>query len=219
MFFDYFFGGFKLFFLRVRSLALSLTFSLACYHSLALSLSLSLSIALIHSHCKTKQTEQTKNAPCTAALDPPKEVTVAVKLPRLGGTEKVSVSDIAVAPLTTKVPLLRTTELAAGDEASKPVPAMTRSVGAFWAREAEFSVTVGGAGGGGEGGGGGGGGVGVVVGVGGVGGDGGGTHTPREHVPPVEHAVPQIPQFCGSDCSVLHALEQSEVPGTWQTLV
>jgi hypothetical protein len=110
-------------------------------------------------------------ATCTAApLDPPNDVTTAVRAPTLGDDENVTVRDVGVAAVTVPMPLLRTTVLADGVDASKPVPAIV-NVAAFWARFAELKVTVGADGGVGVGPGGvgpggvGPGGVGVGVGV------------------------------------------------------
>ena len=77
-----------------------------------------------------------------APLLPPNDVTTAVRVPRLGGVENASVREVAVAALTEKTPLLRTTELLAGDVASKFEPEM-RIEGAFPASGAEVDVTAG----------------------------------------------------------------------------
>ena len=84
-------------------------------------------------------------ATCTAPLLPPKTVTFAVRLPVLvGGVEKVTVSEFAVALVTVPIaPRLKTTVLFAA-VVSKFVPAITIVV-AFCARFAVFGVTVGGA--------------------------------------------------------------------------
>lgn len=85
----------------------------------------------------------TTEATCTAApLVPPCAVTTAVRLPKLGGVENASVREVAVAAVTTKAPLLRTTELLAGDEGSKPEPERT-SEGAFCTSEAALEATTG----------------------------------------------------------------------------
>jgi hypothetical protein len=63
----------------------------------------------------------------------PNDVTTAVRGPRPGGEENVTVKDVGVAAVTVPAPLLRTTVLAAGVDASKPVPAIANVV-AFWAR-------------------------------------------------------------------------------------
>ena len=73
---------------------------------------------------------------------PPKEVTVAVRLPRDGAVSKVTVNWVAVALVTVPVPVLRTTVLLAA-VVLKPVPAMV-SVVALLARVlVVFKVTVG----------------------------------------------------------------------------
>jgi len=79
-----------------------------------------------------------------APLDPPKEVTTAVRFPALvGGADSVTVSEVAVAAVTVPTaPLLRTTVLADAVAASKPVPRMV-SVGALMARPARLGDTVG----------------------------------------------------------------------------
>ena len=77
-----------------------------------------------------------------APLDPPNDVTTAFSDPVLGCVENVTVKDVDVADVTVPAPLLKTTVLADGVDASKPVPAMV-SVAAFWARLAVLCVTVG----------------------------------------------------------------------------
>jgi hypothetical protein len=89
-------------------------------------------------------------------LDPPNDDTTAVRGPRLGdGPENVTVRDVDVAAVTVTAPLLKTTVLADGVDASNPVPAIV-NVAAFAARLAVLDVTVGADGGGGDGPGGGG---------------------------------------------------------------
>ena len=81
-------------------------------------------------------------ATCTALpLVPPKEVTVAVRLPRDGAVSKVTVNWVAVALVTLPVPLLKVTVLLAA-VVSNPVPAMVRVV-AEVARLFVFKVTTG----------------------------------------------------------------------------
>jgi hypothetical protein len=82
-------------------------------------------------------------ATCTAApLEPPNDVTTAVRDPRFGACVNVRVSDVDVAEATVNAPLLRTTWLPAAVE-SKPVPAMTSVVGELTALLAELRETVG----------------------------------------------------------------------------
>jgi len=82
-------------------------------------------------------------ATCTEVLVPPKEVTVAVRLPRDGAVSKVTVNWVEVAEVTWPVPLLKVTVLLAV-VVLKPVPTMV-SVVALLARVLPlFNVTVGG---------------------------------------------------------------------------
>ena len=74
-------------------------------------------------------------------LAPPKEVTIAVRLPRDGAVAKVTVNWVAVALVTVPVPLLKVTRLLPA-VVSNPVPAMVRVV-ALIARLFVFKVTVG----------------------------------------------------------------------------
>ena len=63
-------------------------------------------------------------------LAPPKEVTVAVRLPRDGAVAKVTVNWVAVALVTVPVPLLKVTRLLPA-VVSNPVPAMVSVVALF----------------------------------------------------------------------------------------
>ena len=74
-------------------------------------------------------------------LAPPKDVTIAVRLPRDGWVLKVTVNWVAVALVTVPVPLLKVTRLLPA-VVLNPVPAMVRVV-ALIARLFVFKVTVG----------------------------------------------------------------------------
>ena len=80
-------------------------------------------------------------ATCTEVLVPPKEVTVAVRLPRDGAVSKVTVNWVEVAEVTWPVPLLKVTVLLAAIM-SKSVPTMVRVV-AVEGRLVVLNVTVG----------------------------------------------------------------------------
>ena len=80
-------------------------------------------------------------ATCTEVLVPPKEVTIAVRLPRDGAVSKVTVNWVEVAEVTWPVPLLKVTVfiLRVG---TKSVPAMVTVV-ALDGRSAMLDVIVG----------------------------------------------------------------------------
>ena len=80
-------------------------------------------------------------ATCTEVLVPPKEVTVAVRLPRDGAVSKVTTNWIEVAEVTWPVPLLKLTVFMLG-VGTKSVPTMVIVV-ALIARPPVFWVTVG----------------------------------------------------------------------------
>ena len=84
-------------------------------------------------------------ATCTAPLEPPNVVTLAVNDPNaVGPVVSVTVNCEVVAPVTEPTaPRLKTTELLDG-VAEKLLP-LTTIVGAFWTKLAAFDVTVGGA--------------------------------------------------------------------------
>ena len=73
---------------------------------------------------------------------PPKEVTVAVRLPRDGAVSKVTVNWVEVAEVTWPVPLLKVTVLLAA-VVLKPVPAMVSVVALITRLLVVFKVTVG----------------------------------------------------------------------------
>ena len=75
-------------------------------------------------------------------LAPPKEVTIAVRLPRDGAVAKVTVNWVAVALVTVPVPLLRVTVLLAA-MVSNPVPTMVSVVALIARLLVVFKVTVG----------------------------------------------------------------------------
>ena len=81
-------------------------------------------------------------ATCTAPVDPPKTVTLAVREPRDSVPPSVTVSWVAVAAVTVAVPELKTTVLLAA-VVEKLVPATRRLVALLIARLVEFNVTVG----------------------------------------------------------------------------
>ena len=74
-------------------------------------------------------------------LAPPKEVTIAVRLPRDGAVAKVTVNWVAVALVTVPVPLLKVTVLL--PTVSNPVPTMVSVVALIARLLVVFKVTVG----------------------------------------------------------------------------
>ena len=80
-------------------------------------------------------------ATCTEVLVPPKEFTVAVRLPRDGAVSKVTVNWVEVAEVTWPVPLLKVTIFILG-VGTKFVPVIVR-VAALFASPPVFRVIVG----------------------------------------------------------------------------
>ena len=80
-------------------------------------------------------------ATCTEVLVPPKEVTIAVRLPSAGAVSKVTVNWVEVAEVTWPVPLLKVTVFILG-VGTKSVPAMVIVV-ALDGRSAMLDVIVG----------------------------------------------------------------------------
>jgi len=75
-------------------------------------------------------------------LAPPKDVTIAVRLPRDGWVLKVTINWVAVALVTVPVPLLKVTRLLPA-VVSNPVPAMVSEVALIDRLLVVFKVTVG----------------------------------------------------------------------------
>ena len=80
-------------------------------------------------------------ATCAIVLALPKEVTVAIRLPRDGAASKITVNWVEVAEVTWPVPLLKVTVLLAA-VVSNPVPTMVRVV-AVEGRLVVLDVTMG----------------------------------------------------------------------------